>query len=426
MRAQRLAPVLLLVAAVAHGAGAPEPAPEAVIAALPFAPSPEANRVMVDLAPDGARPFVMMLDTGASDSVITPGMARQLGVRVRRTKDTPYRRATRLGRDLQFWIDTQSSDTASRTGWEYGLLGAAFLDDYVVEIDFPGKTVRFLDPKHYQVPEQVDAKDERVTELKLSSSRPLVPIRVNGKPLEVMLDTGDPGNGDALREGDARGRHRCEGAALLRGVRNGAGSDADPPARGEHFDLAGFPLGEVALLVAPKGWYNQGGPNDSTVGYDVLAPFVIRIDYAKKRLWLKRVESGPIRFNGADYALAKQTGAFMTTASGGHAVWAVKAGSPAAKLGVRVGDFIVSGESVEDRALPPTRCCAAFSRARSCRWPASRARCGWTPSCPRSRLPNDGGRSLGPRADPVRDGLERCGALRQQRGLEVHVVERLW
>src|SRR5262245_28035180 len=157
-----LALALLLAPAALLAEPAPEPPPEAVVAVLPFAESREPNRVMVDLAPEGGRPFVMMLDTGASGSVITPRMARELGVRVRPLKDTPYRRKTRLGRDLQFWVDTRSSDTAARTGWEYGLLGGEFLDDYVLEIDFPGRRVRFLDPKKYQVPEQLDAPDERV------------------------------------------------------------------------------------------------------------------------------------------------------------------------------------------------------------------------------------------------------------------------
>jgi predicted aspartyl protease len=134
----------------------------------------------------------MMLDTGASASVITPVLARQLGVRVRKLKDTPYRRATRIGRDLQFWVDTRRSDTGSRTGWEYGLLGGEFLDDYVLEIDFPGRTVRFLDPERYQVPESVEAPVERVVALVRAATRISVPIRVNGHELVVMLDTGAP------------------------------------------------------------------------------------------------------------------------------------------------------------------------------------------------------------------------------------------
>jgi hypothetical protein len=342
-----LAPALgFLLAPSALAAGAPEPSPEVVVASLPFE-SGERNRVLVNLAPEGARPFVMMLDTGASDSVVTPRFARELGVRVRRVKQTPYRRATRLGRDLQFWVDTTSSDTASRTGWEYGLLGGEFLDDYVLEIDFPGRQVRFLDPKKYEVPESVDASDERVVEIVRAATRISVPIRVNGRTLSVMLDTGAPGT--ALLSGKAARKAGIDVAALP--VFGEAGTVLGPMQTSLHeapaFAFAGFELGTVPLLVAPKGWYNQAGPNDSVIGYDVLAPFVIRIDYRNKRLWLKRVESGPIRFEGSDYALAKQTGAYMVAIDGGWAVWAVVPDSAAARLGVRVGDVVVSSERAE-------------------------------------------------------------------------------
>ena len=94
-------------------AGAPEPRPEAVVGVMPFEPTPEPNRILVNLAPEGNRPFVMIFDTGASDSVMTPLAARALGVSVRRSKSSPYRRGTRLGRDLQFWVDTSTSDTGS-------------------------------------------------------------------------------------------------------------------------------------------------------------------------------------------------------------------------------------------------------------------------------------------------------------------------
>ncbi len=77
----------------------------------------------------------------------------------------------------------------------------------------------------------------------------------------------------------------------------------------------------------------------------MLAPFVIRIDYARKRLWLKRVTHEPIRLYGGDYGLARKTGAFLTPGPQGHSVWAVLPGSPADRIGLRTGDVIVSSES---------------------------------------------------------------------------------
>jgi hypothetical protein len=349
----RLLTASFLVASSALAEGAPEPPAAAVIAAFPFAPSPEFNRVMVDLAPDGAKPFVMMLDTGAEVSVVTPGMARDLGVRVRANKSTPYRRATRLGRDLQFWVDVSSSDSGSRTGWEYGLLGGEFLDDYVLEIDFPGKKVRFLEPKQYAVPASVDDPAEQVLPFERAASRVLVPIAIGGREVQVLLDTGAPGT--AVLSGKAARQVGVDYSTLpaFGSLVTVLGSTEARLYEAPSFAFAGFALGPVALLVAPKGWFNYAGPNDSVIGYDVLSPFVIRIDYPKKRIWLRRVETGPIRFDGADYALAKQTGAFMTEVPGALVVWAVLPGTPAEKIGLQAGDAIVSTETAGDRATPP-------------------------------------------------------------------------
>jgi hypothetical protein len=174
---------------------------------------------------------------------------------------------------------------------------------------------------------------------------------VNGHELVVMLDTGAPGtgviSGSAAREAgiDLAGLVDFgDSGSVLGPVQTSLYEDSS-------FELGGVALGRVPLLVAPKGWYNQGAGNDSMIGYDVLAPFVIRIDYARKRLWLKRTQKEPIRFYGADYGLAKQTGAFMSPVPGGYVVWAVTAGSPAAKIGVRTGDVIVSSET--EKAPPP-------------------------------------------------------------------------
>jgi hypothetical protein len=321
--------------------GAPEPPPEAVLAVLPFEPGDEPNRVLVDLAPEGSRPFVMMLDTGASDSVVTPRMARQLGVSVRRAKSSPYRRATRLGRDLQFWVDDRSSDTGSKTGWEYGLLGGEFLDDYVVEIDFPGRRVRFLDPDRYEVPEQVEAPGETVLAFERVATRIAVPVEIGGRRIEVMLDTGAPHA--LILSGRAAREVGIDVDALPEFGRGGTvlGPMEQRFHEAPEFRFAGFSHAPLPVIVAPKGWYNQGVGNDSAVGYDVLRQFVMRIDYPRERIWLARSGDPRVTFLGADYAASKQVGAFLVPLGGRFHVYRVVPGGPAAAYGLEEGDAIV-------------------------------------------------------------------------------------
>ncbi|MCP5067829.1 MAG: hypothetical protein GY946_14815 [bacterium] len=333
--------VLFALLAAAGWAGEPaEPAAEAVIDVLPFVPG-HPTRVMVDLAPDGQTPFVMMLDTGAAASVVTPRMARSLGVRVRRTKTTPYRRGTRLGRDLQFRVDTRVSDTASKTGWEYGLLGGEFLDDYVLELDYPGERVRFLDPKKYRVPEETDAPDERVVKFKRAGTRILTEIEIGGKTARVLLDSGAPDS--AILSGSVARKLGIDLTSLRDFGEIGTVQGAMKVLLMEtdSFRWAGFGFPSMPLLVAPKGWYNMA-PNDSVIGYDVLRQFVIRIDYKRKRLWLKRTGDPRVTLGGLDWVLVKELGAmFSPVGPGVFWVWHVEPEGWAASHGLREGDVIV-------------------------------------------------------------------------------------
>jgi hypothetical protein len=339
-----------LGASTLRAAPAPDPPQEAVLAELPFLHSEEPNRVYVDLAKPGSRPFVMLLDTGAAKSFVTPLMARMLGISVRRTKQTPYRRATRLGRDIEIWVDTKTSDTSSKTGWEYGLLGGPFLAEYVVEIDFPGRRVRFLDPKHFQVPDAVDAEIQRVVGIELIGNRITLPVEVGGRPADVMLDTGAPLT--LILSGKTARRLDIDVDALPHFTRSGTVlgpmdlSLYEAPSLG----FGGFLLPTLPVLVAPKGVYNQAGSTDSVIGVDVLRQFVLRIDYPRELLWLKRTGDGQTTLFGADYAAAKMVGAFLSPASGGYQVWHVEPGGLADRYGLREGDAIVPAGGEE----PPT------------------------------------------------------------------------
>jgi predicted aspartyl protease len=328
-----------LFAAVAEPSS-PEPSPAAVLADLPFLESEEANRIYVDLAPPGhRRPLRLLLDTGANITIVTPGAAKAMGIRVRRLKRDPYRRATVLGRDLQLYIDTSSSETASRTGWEYGLLGGEFLARYVVELDFAGRRVRFLDPRKYQVPESVDAPGEAVLPMEVVSHRPAITIQVNEQSIQLLLDTGAPMglmlSGELARASSVPSRP-TPGFAMA-GVMGDVESELGEVAS---LRLGPFEFTEFPVAVAPRGWFNLGYPGDSILGYDVLAQFTVRLDYPNRRLWLRRNPDARMTFLGADYGAYRDAGTMLLRQEGGYAVGFVRADSPAARLGLRPGDMV--------------------------------------------------------------------------------------
>jgi predicted aspartyl protease len=244
----------------------PEPGPETILADLPFEPYPEPNRVVVNLAPEDQAPFRLMLDTGANTSVLTPRMARSMGITVRRTKDSPYRKSTKLGRDLQFYVNTRRGDTASNVAFEYGLLGMDFLDDYVLEIDFRGRRVRFIDPKRYDFPKGEGAPDESILRFRRIGTRIGVDIEMNERRGLVLLDTGAPGN--LLLSGKLARKLSVDVGSLADAgtVQGTRGPLAVRSFETTSFRFADFSFGAMPVLVSPKGWYNIGGPTDSVVG----------------------------------------------------------------------------------------------------------------------------------------------------------------
>jgi predicted aspartyl protease len=338
----------LVVLAVARASAQDVPS-EAVLADLPFLDFPEPNRVIVDLAPEGsAKPLRLMLDTGASHSVLTPLAARELGVQVRRTKQDPYRRPTRLGRDLLFYVDAQVTDTGSKTGWEYGLLGGNFLADYVVEIDFPARRVRLLDPKRYAVPAATSAPGEAVVPLRVVGQRPGVELSLNSRKFVVMLDTGAPWT--AVISGELARRAEISSERIA-GFEAGT---AYGPMQVELADVAQLAIGpfefsNLPLLVAPKGWYNAGFAGDSVVGYDVLSQFVLRLDYANQRMWMRRDPAAKLTLFGADLAVFRESGLLLIPKQDRFFAYLVRPDSAGARRGLRSGDWIegmVSAEAI--------------------------------------------------------------------------------
>jgi predicted aspartyl protease len=318
---------------------APDVPPEAVLANLPFLDWPEANRIALNLAPEGSRPFRLLLDTGASDSVLTPRYAKELGVSIRRERDRPYERETVLGRSLQFWVDVASSDTASRTGWEYGLLGGTFLAEYVLELDFAERHVRFIDPEKYEVPKEVSDPKEAVLPLRVVGNRLIAEVALEGKPVEVMVDTGAPIT--MLLSGRSAKRAGFDRPSLADMRAGGVlGSTESHLVEAETLALGPFSFAPAPIELAPNGFYNQGSSSDSLLGYEVLSHFKVRIDYRRKRMWLRREDDAPLAWLGVPWSTTRRVGVLAAVGDGGVSVVGVLPDSPAAKLGLRAGDEI--------------------------------------------------------------------------------------
>jgi predicted aspartyl protease len=289
---------LCLLAVAAAGAGEPpasaEPPDDAVLATLPFDPATPPMRIIVDLAPKkNTRRMRFMLDTGADTSVVTPRLAREMGVKVNAVRaDRPYRRKTVLGRDVQFYVDTRTSDTSSSVGWEYGLVGGDFLAEYVLELDFAGRRVRFLDPKRFEVPAKTHTQGEAVLPLKIVSNRIGVQATLDGHTSDLLLDTGAPWG--LLLSGKIARKAGIEFAPVPGFQIFGTVGRAEGHAgEVERFELGPFALEKVPALVSPNGFYNLGFPGDCLLGYDLLAQFLVRIDYPRQRLWLRRDPGAP-------------------------------------------------------------------------------------------------------------------------------------
>jgi len=342
----------LLLATAGAPTGAQEPPDEAVVADLPFLDRGPPGAVHVDLAEDDAlRRLPLQLDTGAASSLVTPGLARELGIRVRDSKRTPYRRATRLGRDLELYVRERPGEAAAREG--FGLLGGNFLGHYVVEIDWARRRVRFLDPDRFQVPEESGEEGAVVLPARMQGRRPVVELELQGRPLPVLLDTGASFGVLLGREVAREHGIRSDEAPGLTAV----GVDGTIPVEFTRLaDVAFGPLRyrDVPAVVAPRGLRQHGPANDSLIGQDLLATCLLRIDYPRGRVWLRRRPGVRPRFLGADWSQVRESGAVLYRS--GDVVFAgvVLPGSPAAARGLAPGDVLVEARAdAED--FDPTR-----------------------------------------------------------------------
>ncbi|MDT8410495.1 MAG: TonB family protein [Wenzhouxiangellaceae bacterium] len=249
-------------------------------------------------------PAVAILDTGADTTTISRGLARRAGIGVGRANGMRMsgvfgEQVIPLSDDFQLSfaglsVPLQDLPIAPGQGFDL-VLGRQLFEFSVVQIDYPNRRIRFLDPA------AVDFKGN----LKVRKTRtgaPLVQAQVDGKKAWMLFDTGNAG--DSLFTRTFVARRDLERFKIdENGTSTGGGAIQSghlTALRIPKFQLGPFPFqGLRASYIATE---NQGldarasgtGSRarsartefDGIVGYEVLRNFLVTMDLKRNRIHL--------------------------------------------------------------------------------------------------------------------------------------------
>lgn len=259
-----------------------------VLADLPFLNVGTDRQIFIDLAAPDVSSFVVQLDTGAQSTVVTPVYARALGVAIRRVKEDQNWRDTVMGRPLGFWVSSQVS-SGRLEGWNYALLGGEFLRNFVVEIDYRGRHVRFLDPDVAQVGGPSPRPHERVVPMPVDENWPHVQLQLGNGTTLALLDTGDAGSVSISEEAaESLGIHvdpNAPRATWQNVISTSESAMQTIPTLG----IGGVYVEHVEIGIGLRGTgvriERMAGP-EVLLGQGVLRRFLVRLDYPRQRLGL--------------------------------------------------------------------------------------------------------------------------------------------
>jgi PDZ domain/Aspartyl protease len=329
------------------------------------------RHIVIGATVNGSAPLSFVLDTGDKLAIVDLGRARQLGLALGREA-----RVGGLGSSqLTGYFVTGATVTvpavpraaqpvvlalplaplASRLGHDFdGLLGADFIRQFVVEIDYAARTVTLHDPAEFHY----TGSGEVVSIHFNAAGHPVIQASVTplgGEPIAAtfLVDIG-AGTGVSLHSPFAAAHHLPAAAdPTIRaiGIR-GAGGEGS----GRFGRLASFRIGALTLS-RPLALFSEDTAGafanaaiDGNVGYDILRRFRVFLDYTHERMILE-----PAAGFDAPFARPMTGFVFETAPADFHrfTVTAVLQSSPASEAGVRAGDEIaaIDGRPASDLTL---------------------------------------------------------------------------
>ncbi len=335
------------------------------------------NIPMVEARIGTRGPFLFLLDTGVSTSVVDVDLARQLKIKSGSPRNS--RGATQGSKltyslapevelsiaDLKFEAQNVTiapfTETARMMMGKavHGILGKPFFEQYIVELDYQNSEVIFHNPRYYQY--QGTGESVPITFVRQMAGLPVVKATFEsytGKPVEIdlLIDSGG-GTMGGLSLGTQRSIDAIVDPNARRVPVMGATGLANTPemtqnraftTRLNKISIGSFdfskPLVGCILDTAPYG----------IVGAEVLRRFKVIFDFPNTRMILEPTSLVDSPFE------EDKSGMFLTAATddiGVVKVAQVAPGYAGDKAGLEVGDYILSvnGRPVSEITLNGVR-----------------------------------------------------------------------
>jgi predicted aspartyl protease len=305
---------LLLGLAINGAAQAAETCQLKQVASIPVSIG-ASGRILMDVSIND-HPVKLLLDTGASFSLLDRGFAQQAGLSLTETGTIGYgltghgiNQATRvdrlqLGNAVSRGSDFAVGDTSAGGSGAVGLFGADYLYNYDVEFDLAANRVKLYSQDH--CPGQVVYWAKEYFRLPLSftryGKRIDADIQVEGKPLRALIDTG--ASGIAMRLAVARRLFDIDPEAEGLRHRKSTGIDGSVDTFSHVFDSLTFgdiTLRNTTIAIADidmgKGRSNPGShmsgaveQEDILIGMPLLRKLHFFIAYSEPALYFTLAE----------------------------------------------------------------------------------------------------------------------------------------
>ena len=248
-------------------------------------------------------PYLAMIDTGTDPSAIDIALAKELGLKLGRGGEidgggTQNVKAfetllpsVRVGPISATNVEALAGESIAKIGATLGrpirlVLGKSFLNGRVVQFDFPGRVLRFP----ARSPDLAASPGRRaILPLRYEDDVELDGVRVDGRPVRAILDTGS--NGSLKITPEAVHALGLDAAASAGNEARGAGyrgTYSSREGRVASLDLGGVRVADPEATFWLPHTGHDGKPWDVNVGNAILKDFVVTLDAVGGRLVIEK------------------------------------------------------------------------------------------------------------------------------------------